>query len=296
MKFTKPPLRPEEHIALLKARNLLISDTEKAKYYLEKIGYFRLSGYMYPFQVDQSHNFKPDVNFGTIIKHYKFDKKLRLLVLDAIERIEIYLRSMISNLMAVKHGAHWFLDANHFNDHSLHSSFIANLKTAIADSNDLFIKNYMHRYTEPPFPPSWMVMELLTFGSLTSIYCNMKNGEEKQEISHTMGCVTPVLESWLKSINYIRNCCAHHARLWNKKIPLKPIIPVRKGKAFLNNINDETNLRIYGILSCILHILNNINPTCSFKKRLKTLLDEYSDIPKRYMGFPGNFEEEPIWS
>lgn len=77
-----------------------------------------------------------------------------------------------------------------------------------------------------------MVFEIFTFGQIASLFENLKDTEEKKLIAAEYGTVVPILESWLKSINYIRNCCAHHSRLWNRKIPLKPLIPERKIKDF----------------------------------------------------------------
>ena len=111
--FNKPPLNLREQFALLVARGLTVDDAEDATHYLTHVGYYRLSGYALPFQIGGAgadrHNFKPGVTFDQVLDRYVFDRKLRLLVMDAVEKIEISVRAMLSNAMAARHGAHWYL-------------------------------------------------------------------------------------------------------------------------------------------------------------------------------------------
>lgn len=125
----------DKQLELLASRNVTISDSNKAKECLERIGYYRLSGYLYPFKKDSylcckfppknlksTSNFPggiikiddyQNVNFETIIDLYIFDKKLRLLILDAIERIEIALRSQIAHLLG-EYGPYSYLESQYF--------------------------------------------------------------------------------------------------------------------------------------------------------------------------------------
>ena len=111
--FNKPPLSLADQLSLLISRGLTMSDPSDATHYLTHIGYYRLSGYALPFQIGGSgadrHNFKPGVTFDDILDRYVFDRKLRLLVMDAIERIEISVRAALSNILAPRHGAHWYM-------------------------------------------------------------------------------------------------------------------------------------------------------------------------------------------
>lgn len=116
MKFEKGVLTAEQHYDLLLDRGLIIPDKDRFIQYLKTIGYYRLTGYMYPFQLaDGSHKFKNEITFDFILGHYLFDKKLRIILLDVIERIEVALRTRIGDLFALKHGPHWYLSDIHFN-------------------------------------------------------------------------------------------------------------------------------------------------------------------------------------
>lgn len=295
MEFDKPSQSTEYHIQLLKERGLTITDDDRADYYLSNIGYYRLSGYMYPFQENDHHQFKAGVSFKKVLNHYIFDKKLRFLLLDALERIEISLRTNLTNHYSLSNGPHWFMDQNLFNNSVLHSQFIADLNERCKDSNEKFIKAYRYKYSKPELPPSWMAFETLTFGSVVSVYENLKDDDNKKAIAKTFGTFPSILESWLKSMLFVRNCSAHHSRLWNRRIPLKPMIPTRKKNRFLQTVNDNTNKQLYGILSCILYVLNQINPTSSFQTKLKELFTEYPDVDIRNMGFRDDWSQESLW-
>jgi abortive infection bacteriophage resistance protein len=139
-------------------------------------------------------------------------------------------------------------------------------------------------------------METLTFGKLTSLYENLKDTEEKKQIASVYSTVVPLLESWLKSINYIRNCCAHHIRIWNKRIPIKPIIPRRKEKRFLEFIDEETDKKLYGVLCAIVYMTTQISPNSEVKKRLMLLFSEFHEVNIYYMGFHEKWKEEVFWN
>lgn len=231
MEFNKTSRDTQHHIELLKERGLVVENSDNLAYYLDNIGYYRLSGYMYPFQSsDGTHHFREKTTFRKVLNHYIFDKKLRLLVLDALERIEISARTHLSNIYAQHYGGHWFMNSNLFNNQIIHSKLITDLNQRCAASNERFIKAYRSKYSRPEIPPSWMAFETLTFGGVASIFENLKDDEHKKQIAAYFGTFPSILESWLKSMLFIRNCCAHHSRLWNRRIPLKPMIPNKEEK------------------------------------------------------------------
>lgn len=294
--FTKPPLTFEEHFTLLSQRGLIIKDEERLLKYLKHIGYYRLTGYMYPFQSsDGTHQFKTNVTFENIINQYIFDKKLRMLILDYIERIEVSMRAQICNTMSMVYGAHWYLDKNLFSDHYFHDQLIANVKEYCSNPNEVFIKNYYSKYNNPECPPAWMMMETFSLGTLSNLFVNLKAPLQRGEIARCYNTVPTILESWMKSLNFIRNCCAHHSRLWNRRIPVKPSLPQKKANKVLIYVNETSNQRLYGIISCMLFMTNAISPSNRFKERLFSLFDAYPDTNIAYMGFENNWKEEPLW-
>lgn len=277
-------------------RKLLIDQPEKVKIYLSHIGYYRLSGYMHPFlKRDGTAEFKEGIHFSEVLDHYLFDRRLRQTLLDMCERIEISVKTNLCNIMALKHGSHWYLDGTHFRKYEHHQQFLKDVEEYCIECHDPFIKHYLRKYSEPSLPPIWMVVQILTFGQISKLYDNLKASQERSAIAYCYAITPGLFESWLKSISFIRNCCAHHNRLWNKHLPLKPIIPTDKDKCFLASVNEDTNKRLYGTLSCMLAMLAKINPNASCKKRLKKLFKEYPQVNLAEMGFTVDWEDSMIW-
>ena len=295
-KFEKPAKSDDLLVAQLIERKLLIEQPEKVKTYLSHIGYYRLSGYMHPFlKRDGTKEFQEGSHFSKVLDSYLFDKKLRQVLLDMCERIEISIKTNLCNIMALKHGPHWYLDGSHFRKYDHYQHFIHDVEEYCTECHDSFIKHYLRKYSAPRLPPIWMIIQTLTFGQVSRLYDNLKASPERSAIAYCYGITPGIFESWLKSISFVRNCCAHHSRVWNRHFPLKPIIPTDKDKCFLATVNDDTNKRLYGTLSCMLAMLEKINPNASCRRRLKGLFREYPHVSLVEMGFTADWENSSIW-
>src|SRR5690606_21398478 len=165
--FSKPSFTIEQQISLLRERGLHIPDENRTKRYLSNIGYFRLSAYTRPFYQPNTstHTFIENTAFDDILRLYVFDRELRLLLLDAIERIEVALRAQLANTLAEHYGPHGYLDSSIFDDRYNHAWLLDKLKEeANASSPETFVTHYRSKYIgAPKQPPVWMAVELLTF-------------------------------------------------------------------------------------------------------------------------------------
>lgn len=299
-KFAKPALSVEDQLTLLIKRGLEVSDPDEANHALHHIGYYRLSGYFLPFQKGGSsadrHEFAPKTDFKDILDRYIFDRKLRLLVLDATERIEVAFRACLSNSIALKHGPNWYQDPSLFNQskYFIHATFIDKIKEQInhdpkdAKKRDVFIEHFYRNYDDPDMPPCWMVFESISFGSISIAFKNM-DVRECQEICRKFGLKHKFLSSWIHCISYIRNVCAHHARLWNKVCTIKPLVD--------QNYREDmkVNNKIYAQLAIIQIILKQVAPDNHWAERLKKLLAEHPKTPISQMGMPADWAERAIW-
>jgi abortive infection bacteriophage resistance protein len=296
--FNKPPLSLADQLSLLISRGLTMSDPSDATHYLTHIGYYRLSGYALPFQIGGSgadrHNFKPGVTFDDILDRYVFDRKLRLLVMDAIERIEISVRAALSNILAPRHGAHWYMSPRLFSRTFDHARFLDDIKQQIGHApanktrRDIYIEHYYQTYSTPDMPPSWMIFESLNFGTVSIAYQHLVP-PEFAAVCGSYGLPHPVLISWLHSLNYIRNICAHHARLWNRECRIKPMI----AHAFKPELTP--NERVYAQLVIMQIMLAKIAPGNHWAQKLRDLLAEHPAIPIVSMGFPTGWHTRRIW-
>jgi abortive infection bacteriophage resistance protein len=296
MKFDKPALTTPDHILLLRNRGLEILNENLLSKAIDEIGFFRLLGYMYPFQKDaDSHEFGKGTSDNDILNCYKFDKRLRRILLEAIETLEVAIKASICNITTISFGPHWYTDHLRFHERDNHQKLIDFISESSKESSEHFIRRYRESYHIPTLPPLWMVMELLTFGKLCSLYGNMKDSSEKKDIAARFGLPVTIFSSWLLSINYVRNCCAHHNRIWNRWLPLRPTIPTGRRFKFLNMMDSETDKRIFGILSCMLYLLKTIGEDGDLRNNIKSLFDQYPEINKSYMGFHPAWADEPIW-
>lgn len=297
MNYDKKPFKSTEHLELLKKRGLLIPNQDRALRYLENISYFRLSGYMFHHQKnDGSHRFHPETSFDDIIDEYHFDKKLRLLILEYIERIEIALRAQLSNKYCINHGFFWYTKKNLFQDINVYHQINDYIIDYFRDPPDLFLKKFKNKYSSESVPPSNMAFEILTLGKTSRLFSGLKNDREKQDISEHFNLPSTILSSWFLYLTNIRNICAHHSRLWNKSITAdRPQIPSRKKYQFHGELPSNFNSKLYGVLSIIERLLRPINTTNSFIDNFIILIDEYPRININHMGLAENWKKEPAW-
>ena len=313
MKYEKPPLTIQEQINLLKSRGVTFADEAKAQYQLENVSYFRLSAYMYPFKKNIGGEIVDEFRYGTTWKDiydlYAFDRKLRLLVFDALEKIEVAIRTKMVYILSHKYGSHWQdiesiykpKSIIRLNDGSEKEVYVyGDIQKHIAEQlnnnqAEQFIEHYRDTYSEPTNPPCWMCVEVMYFNQLSRIYSNLDLRADRSEIASLFALPPDILTSWLHTMNYVRNICAHHARLWNKDLKIIPaVLEFSKTKIWISNPKTVQRSKVYYFLCMINYMLQTVNINTSFSKRLKELLEEYK--PKiSAMGFPEKWKEEKIW-
>lgn len=305
MKFTKPALTIPQQIAKLKSRGLVISDEAEAAHYLQFIGYYRLSAYALPLQEPAvpGKPFIQGTTFQNILDLYRFDRELRLLAMDAIERIEVAARAVIMNEMAIRHGPHWFMDSMHFNPtsrwrhHDLMNRLDKEFDIPVGGKTprfphshrEVFINHYFDTYTSPYLPPIWMISETLTSGTWSKIFDNLKLPADRKAIAAPFGMHEQILRNWLHALTYLRNLCAHHARVWNRQMVIKPII-AKKHLPFL-----KSNDRFYAFTVVIHELMLRIAPLSHWHERLAKLLRDHLFINPGAMGFPQSWDREAFW-
>lgn len=288
--YTEPSLSSEAHLTLLESRGLAVHDRTRALHYLKYIGYFRLTGYAKYFREDGSDNFKNGTTFNNIFDHYKFDRKLRMLVMDVLKRIEIAIRVVISNHMSQKYGSHWFMDESHFASPTEHASMLDGIKSSIDKNNqEQMIKQYYDNHCEPDLPPSWIVCEIMSMGFWSRVYSNIKTRDDRNSIAKHFGLNVPLMESFLHCLTSVRNVCAHHGRLWNRIFSIKPLLHREHQDIFRRRDTLYVQLAIINIF------INVIADGSSWKQRLSNLFNEYPSARLPSMGFPPNWKNIAFW-
>ncbi|HYG34479.1 MAG TPA: Abi family protein [Clostridia bacterium] len=302
-RFAKPALSVDDLLHLLKERGLIVPDDARAKHYLTFIGYYRLSGYFRFFQLEDDeptaqdeepvlpHQFREKVEFEDVLDLYIFDRELRLLVMDAIERIEVAFRSVLSDAMCTTYREpHWYLERTHFRTEFDHDAFLDDVSEKVRqDSNPPFIQHYLDKYDEPGLPPSWMIIEIMPLGTWSKAYSGLARHSDLKLIAGKFGVPPQIFRSWIQCVSVIRNLCAHHMRLWNKRFIIKP------KSVFVGGFELKDNPTFYAQAAVIQRLLQVVAPGSIWGRRILDLLLAHPHVNKREMGFPEGWERNAFW-
>lgn len=291
-----------EQVERLKKRGLVFDDENEAEGYLSNISYYRLHAYTYPFQENgegSDHKFiRKDIHFKDIIDLYCFDRRLRSLIFNAIEKIEVAVRTKIIQVYAEStKDSHWYNNKNLYRFDC--KDLMEHIKDEVNRSNEDFIKHYKFKYNEPPMPPSWMSLEVVSFATLSRLFQALKSDEHKEYITKQFGLKkVTILENWLHAISNLRNCCAHHSRTWNRRFMVNVSLPYNTVYSFMDRdtIGQIRTNKLFAVLSCIVYILDIISPGSDFKTHIKDLLkSDCRLLDLKDMGFPEYWQSLPVW-
>lgn len=302
--FKKLPTTIQDQITLLKTRGLLFPNEEFAHHCLSTVSYYRLSAYIKPFELDKtSHQLNPTVSFEDVWNLYVFDRELRLLFLDALERIEVALRTSLVNVMSSRYGAWWYFEKEPFKSswfeikpdrkRSPAEDFKYEVEALCSrNTSEGSIKHYYTKYKSPNFPPSWMLFEHLSFGKCTSIFRNLKHAKDKAEISKVFKIHAKIVESSIEPLRYTRNICAHHLRLWDRWFVYKP----RQIEELANAGCQPGTLKEQMVLLMFFHYA--ISPHSGWKTRLYNLFEKHMipGFPITLMGIDNDWKNDLLWT
>lgn len=312
--YTKRPLSIKTQVAKLEKRGLIIDDENLAGDYLSNISYYRLRAYTYPFQnntdSEADHSFlRTDIHFKDIIDLYCFDRRLRSLIFNAIEKIEVALRTKIVQTYSEDtKNSHWYEDESLFKDNKrivngeeifAYDTLLDDITHEIDRSNEDFIKHYKSKYSNPNTPPAWMTLEVISFGTLSRLYELLNKDDNKKTVAKLLGLnKVDILENWMHALSNLRNCCAHHSRVWNRRFIVNILLPTNADRLFLDRdtIARTKRNKLFAYLCCIKYILDIISPNNDFHKNLKGIIAEGGKLLSlKDMGFPENWNYLGVW-
>lgn len=282
-KYSKPPTNTSKQLSFLKDRGLIIESDEQVENYLLSIGYYRLiCGYGSFFKrYDGTENFINGTNFQQIIDLYIFDQKLKILILEALERVEVTIRGLWGyHISLATEDTHPHLNMNNFTKESIWNDSIKKIDERLSKSQNLkHIAHYNRTYNDPSSIHVWGVLELLTFGELSRLVSNTKSKEVKKNISKKLGFGTSfcTMNSIISSLTIFRNHISHHGRLFDYTLINQ--LPSIEGIS-LPNLKGNVN----NIIELLSFILLRINPKSSWYSRIRNLIDDSEvDIAKKFI-------------
>jgi abortive infection bacteriophage resistance protein len=315
-KYSKSYLIIPEQLELLGSRGMVVINPTKAAHALRRIGYYRLSGYWYPFRQSQLDSetgtvctldeFRPGTSFDQALDLYVFDRQLRLLFLDAIERIEVALRVEIALLLG-RQGAYAHRQPQSFrpsfnaveaSGSSPHERWVFRQDELFGRSREEFASHFRHKYDG--HPPLWIAIEIWDFGTLTGLLHGMKDTDQNELASTFLLQRRNVLVSLCQSLNFVRNICAHHGRLWNRPIVQQPAVPKPGEIHILDHLVEDrfAQQRLYAVAALTRYLLRTINPETTWPERLKDLFARFpgaAGVAPVQAGFPEGWEELELW-
>jgi abortive infection bacteriophage resistance protein len=326
----------KNHLTLEKQADRLIergltADRQELISRLRVVNYYRLTGYLHPFRVrdaegNPTEQFVAGACLNTVWRRYNFDRRLRILLMDAIERIEVAVRTQLvyhfvhaSGPSGDLHGPFGYLNAKNLpgfrkqpwwrralrNTKSLlklrgfersdHAQWLAKLQNEKSRASDAFVKHFKNKYGDcHEYLPLWMACELMTCETTLQL----ANGVDRQvlkTVAAEFGFPDEQLLSWIKAIFALRNSCAHHARIWNRVFGVKPSVPGKNKNPQWHTTPGFAPDRV-GLLMTVCHFwLGKVSPTTHWKDRLFLLFDEYPEIPVVEMGLPPDWRNHTLW-
>ncbi|MFA5711319.1 Abi family protein [Mycolicibacterium sp.] len=323
--YTKPWLSVDEQIERLVDHGVEVGDRGRASTFLHAIGYYRLTGYLYPFRESEQYvdddgrsrtrvlsRYRP----GTTLRHAEeiisFDRRLRMLVMEGVERIEVAVRMRIGHVLG-RSSPFAHEDPGCFTSTftaastdtrmpapSKHVQWLQRVNVRRASSDEQFVEHFREKYDGRM--PIWALTEILELGHLSLLYTGM-NQKEAEEIATVFDVPTKkLMASWLASLNYVRNVAAHHARLFNRKLQNAPSRPKVGQIPVLDHLRNEESAKgafgTYNALAVIAHLLPSIEPDNEWTPQVANLLREFPTsgaLTLKSMGTPQDWESLDLW-
>lgn len=278
----KEPKTFEEQIEILKNRNLIIDNEILAKKVLSTTNYYRFT--VYGLHLKKDSKFIDGTTFEFIYGLYNFDKKLRHLLMGALETIEISFRTYIAYTLAHKYKALGYLNENNFKFKEYHKRFIVELhkEQYNYNKNEVFIQHHINKYQGKL--PIWVAVEIMSFGIISRVYGNLKTEDRSKIANDFIGINHHVVNSWIISLTELRNACAHYGRVYNKNFVKTPDIYIQYSKCNLDK--DKLFTRILAMKYLVPHE----EEWKEFLKDLNNLIATYKAcINLELIGFPNNW-------
>lgn len=294
--FAKPYSSPGQIVQTLKSRGMLMKDENRVENYLMNIGYHRLSAYIYPFYKSPKSELvlKEGTTFEQILTLYRFDKKLRILLFNEIEKIEVAIRSVLANIGCQElNDRYWITKPEYFANADKFNQTLVFIEKELASSKEDYIEDFRQNFIET-YPPAWMITEVLSFGNLNYIYSNISSNHLMKHISGYFGLKPQVFTSWLTVLANLRNMCCHHARIWNRDFMLNPAEPRKTSNVWIDTSKVDKK-RIYYRLCMLRYFLSSVSPNNNFNEKLSGLLADFPSIDITAMGFPVDWKDEDLW-
>lgn len=316
----------EQQIIQLQARGLIVDDPTTAGKLLAEVGYYRLTGYLHPARESQPaitehgrqgvrilSNYRPGTRLEHAAELMAFDRRLRLHVLEAVERIEVSLRTQVGYILG-RRSAFAHRDPRNFTPSFLaervnartggvtseHAEWLTRVDQRRASSREAFVEHFRNKYDDQM--PIWALTEILELGHIARLYRGLQNDLATEIAMHYEVPSKRILTSWIASTNYVRNVAAHQARLFNRKLVDAPMRPKVAAVPLLDHLRDDSapkqDFGLYNALAVMAYMLRSISAHSEWVERLREIVAGFPNVPflgMESMGFAAGWERQELW-
>lgn len=250
--FTKPHASPDDRVQHLISKGLVVRRPRVAARKIEAIGYERLRIYFLSRRDQPGKTFRPNTSYKDILQLYECDARLRELAFKAVGRFELTFRNVVSEVLSGRFGSHPYYERDVFKNAEAHNRALSQVIKTFDTSKDERARHYRQTYDPPALPPIWMLKEFLTFGGAARFYADLSN-PLREDVARTFGVPRlPVFDNWVQCFVDLRNVCAHHDRLFNRRFQKQLQRLPRE------NVPSAVNSTLKAYLECLDHALNAV--------------------------------------
>ncbi len=289
-----PPTSIKDQIDRLTQRGMLIPDSGEASRFLSNVSFYRFRGYLEPFVNPAARGslrpFRTGTSFESVVERYDFDARLRTLLLDAFNRIEVSIRAQWSYHLSYTQGGGEY---SHHNSNLFSKDHNKNLTELAQEYQRRGKAKHLYDFSACPI---WAIVEVMSFGQLSRWYSDTVKSIQRQVANHYQ-LHENIFRPLLQHLSQVRNVCAHHERLWDKKLNTKMKVPNRLGpyKNPMSFFNANDTDKLYNTLVMAAYLTRIITDNADWVQRLVNLMNRYPNIPQNQMGFVSDWQNLDIW-
>jgi abortive infection bacteriophage resistance protein len=313
--YTKPHLTYEQQLALITARGATCADRPRALRLLESVGYYNLTGYLFPFRrpdpggTGRLEQFEPGTSLANVERLVLFDRQLRACLLTGIQLVEVAVAARIAYVLG-RRDRFGHVDPQFLDPRACSRPAQLNKKPSTAfdrwiaeydrlqdqAKNETYVSHNRSKYGDPL--PIWIAVEFLDFGAMENLY-QLLLYPDRDELATGAGLVRErTLRSWLNALRHVRNVCAHNNRMWNRTLVIKPALKARDLPGPLSHLARIPNDRPYPIIAITAYLNSHINPDSGWRQQMAAALRQFPRIPGRSIaeiGAPAGWTQLALW-
>lgn len=283
----------DEQIGILRERGLRIDDEAKAKDFLLRNNYYRISGYSLTLR--KNDIFSKRASFQNIVDIYNFDHELRHIILKYIEIIEVEFKSIYAYEFTKVFGSTGYLNKDNFDNDDKHKEIIekAELQKKQRLPHEAYLKHFVNDLKQDI--PLWAYVDLLTISDISFMYSISKD-QIRKEIANTFGLTmnrgTTILGGYMHSMTIVRNLCAHGSRIYNRLFEQKPSLNKKEQMLLIHDKNGlADNSHFYGFVLVMRRLLS-ADIFNEMKEEIIKLTEKYPFVRMDYYGFRDDWKEK----